>query len=360
MMFAMNLSFKNMRLFLSLPVIAGSISVALLSGCVSFPATIAAELELPKSGQPNPYDTNKETLELSEKTRKAVKSAKEHPAPDAGTLPLRSGQLVVVDDMQGLGLYTGLFADAYVPWTHIGVLSIEAGELLVYETTATLIPLPSFRPNSLFFGKARRVPLEQFWKGKIAGIYDLPPEVDAAKVVAYMRHHHDRGTPFDPYFDIEDATALYCSELVALALVAGGAKPIQGRAMRENRSYTPMREWLNMRSSRIIMPGQLIDPKLLVARWSEGMSPAQIDAHFELRRELFARFDADVSVGSLLQFTDLEFAMRENVRVLTAEIFAVFADFDGDLASIRQEVARRAQAFFVPSSQQEKTKPSAK
>jgi hypothetical protein len=337
--------------------LAALLSFLLLAGCMSFPAHIAAELETPRSGQPNPYAVKKEAFDLAEKAIKAesgIKQPKRYPPPDISSLPLKSGQLVVVDDTRAQGIYVGLFADVYVPWTHIGILSIEADGPVVYDTNASLIPLPGLPPNAFFIGRPGRIPLDIFVKEKIAGVYSLPPEVDPLKVVAYMRHHYERATPFDSYFDMDDATALYCSELVSLALIAGGAAPTKPRAMRENRSYTLMRQWLNMRSPNILLPGQLIDQERLVARWSNGVSPAQIDAHFELRRELFRRFDADVSIGSLLEFKDSAFDLRESINTLREDISIAFAHFEGDLESIRREVVRRSQAFFVDSPPQNK------
>jgi hypothetical protein len=335
------------------------LSLFLLAGCVSFPATIAAELEPPQNGQPNPYAPKKGAIEIAGKAIQAEASSKKtrkYAPPDLQRLPLKSGQVVVVDDTRGQGVFTGLFADTYIPWTHIGILSLEEDGPMVYETTATLIPLPGVRPNAWFSGKAMRTPLAEFWKGKIAGIYDLPTDVDPSKVVAYMRSHYERGTPFDPYFDLDDATAMYCSELVSFALTAGGAAPTKPRSMRENRSYTLLRTWLAMPSAQILMPGQLVSPEKLVARWSEDLSPTQIEAHFELRKELFRRFESDISMGSILKFNGSFFEMQESIDALINSVSIEIADFEGDLESVRRQVVRRAQEFFVNPAPTDKTK----
>jgi hypothetical protein len=236
----------------------------------------------------------------------------------------------------------------YWPWTHIGILALEADGPVVYDTDGDLNPVPGLPPATFATGRARRVPLAQYVEGgRLVGIYALPPGVDAGKVVAFARGHYERGTPFDPYFNIEDAGALYCAELAALALEAGGSPPVKPIPMRSNRSYALIREWLQMRAAGLVVPGQFVDPARLVARWRPGLSPAQLDAHFEIRRELLRRFDANTRIGFLLGWRDSDVFLREDVFEFAVDTLKSFRAFEGDTESIRREVRRLADLYFV-------------
>jgi hypothetical protein len=319
-----------------------------LSGCLVLPARIAAEMEPARPGEHNPY-----AKRPAPEVETAKAEARPHPAPELGTLPLASGQIVVLDAAGPRGFFVSLMSADYWPWTHIGIRALEADGPVVYDTDGDLNPVPGLPPATFATGRARRVPFAQYvGSDRLVGIYALPPGVDAGKVVAFARGHYERGTPFDPYFNAEDGSALYCAELVALALAleAGGAPPVKPIPMRANRSYALIREWLQMRTPGLIVPGQLVDHARLVAQWYPGLSPAQLDAHFEIRRELLRRFDVSTRIGFLLGWRDSDVFLREDVFEFAVDALKNFRTFEDDIDSIRREVRRLADLYFVSAS----------
>ena len=321
-----------------------------LAGCLTLPAHVAAELEAAKPGEPNAYAA-----------RSPVPAAANVLVPPKtvrrdvtlNDLPLASGQIVVKDEGDAASLFVSLFAEDYSRWTHVGIVALEADGPVVYDTNGGFIPVPGLPPTTTFSGGMRRIPFAEYVsKEKIIGIYALPPGVDAGKVVTFARIQYERNTPFDAYFDGDDASALYCSELVALALQAAGSAPIRQAALRVNRSYAVIREWLRLRARQLFLPGQLIEPTRKIAVWSAELSPLQIEAFFEIRRELTRRFDPQTRLGHLFRWTGTALELRdEPQRFITASLaaFSSTAPSASDTDptdSVRQEVRRLADLHF--------------
>jgi hypothetical protein len=325
-----------------------------LTGCLALPAYISAELAPAKAGESNSYAARPTVGERSGRGSAAPVSNTVPPNhPDTRRdvsrrdLPLASGQIVVMDDGDATGLFVSLFAEEYVPWSHVGIVAIEADGPVVYDTNGGFVPVPGLPPTATFSGGMRRVPFaEYFSRQRIIGIYALPPGVDAGKVVAFARQQYALGTPFDPVFNTGDASALYCSELVALAQQAAGAAPLRPTPVRNNHSYAVLREWLRIRTSSLFLPGNMIDPARQVALWSADLSPVQIEAYFEIRRELTRRFDAQTRLGHLFRWTGTTLVLRDEPRRFVDDSLAAFASYTGNTGNIRNEVRRLADLFF--------------
>lgn len=324
----------------------------LQTGCLVLPEQIAAEMSPARPGEPNPFARS--AVPAAATAFNAVISearASTVPlrhAPLLTDLPLASGQLVLSNQTSPNGYFTSLFALEYQPWTHVGILSLEADGPVVYDSDGDIQPIPGFPPSMFGAGQVRRLPFQEFLDIKhMVGLYALPPGVDAEKVVVYARKQYELGTPFDHYFNSADSSALYCAELVARALEAGGAPPVVPAPMRDNRSVVQLRQWMRIPEHRMIFPGQLISPERLVARWGGGFSPVQIDADFEIRRELSRRFDPAARMGFLFEMRPRELLIRDEVRTFVVDTMVRFSTFEGDVESIQREVRRLADLYFV-------------
>ena len=259
----------------------------LLTACVTLPGRVVSELQEARAEEWNPFRTASAYAAASE----PAPAAKEREF-DASTLPLESGQIVVSETGDALSLFFSLFTEDFAPWVHAGILAIEDGVAYVYDANGTMLPIPGLPPTATVGGGVRRVSLARFVRGKrVVGFYTPTHGVDRAKLVAFAREHHARGTPFDSYFDADDKTALYCTEFVALGLEVAGAAPIIGSPMRDNVSLAKTREWLRVHAHRLILAGQLLDSAQEVAIWSPRWSRAQVEAYFAVKRELLFLFN---------------------------------------------------------------------
>jgi hypothetical protein len=221
-------------------------------------------------------------------------------------IPLRDGQLVVSEQGSPLGLLMALLVDDAAPWIHAGIISIEDGVPWLYESNGQLQPAWSGPPTATVSGGMRRMTLEWFVANQTwIAIYDPPAGADPAKIVAFARQSHAQHIPFDAYFDLGDASRMYCTEFVALALASADAPPVRSAALSPNRSIRVIADWLQLRADKVIPAGALIEHGERVALISKGHSPAQTSAWFALRQELHRRFTPDQKVGNVLSFSPI-------------------------------------------------------
>ena len=226
-----------------------------------------------------------------------------------------------------MSLFFSLFAVDDAPWVHAGIVAVEDGRAVVYEASGSFFPVPGLAPTATITGAVRRVGIERFVDGKrIVGLYAPAPHIDRERLVAFARAQWQRGTPFDPYFDSDDAEALYCTELVALALAAGGATPETTALRTANPSLAVARRWLRLRSDRVFLAGRLVATGREVGRWSTDLSSAQIDAYFAARHALHTRFVDDVRLGELFRWTGFGLRLREPVQRFVDDALALAAD----------------------------------
>ncbi|MGD2112475.1 MAG: YiiX/YebB-like N1pC/P60 family cysteine hydrolase [Gammaproteobacteria bacterium] len=272
-------------------------------------------------------------------------------APGAQTLELRSGQVVVTDSGGPAALFFALFAADYSPFVHAGILVMEEDEPFVYETYGRIRPRFGRRPTDLIRGRVQRSPLAEFVRrGKYVEIYELPPGVDAGRVTAYARAQHDGGTPFDPYFRSDEHDALYCTELVALALDAGGWQAPAQTPFPENPSLTRVRHWLGITGHGTVQARQLIAPERLVASLSVLREPERFQVYIELKRELHRRFTADQKLGNLFEWDGRRLLFRRPVQEYLMQGVEMYRGREvPPQAEVRREVRALAVRMFGPA-----------
>lgn len=271
----------------------------------------------------------------------ATYRASEGRAPTHAGLPLAAGQIVASESGGATSLLFRLFNDSYSPYLHVGVLAREDGEFYVYHAVGTVKGSFLGVPTDAIGGTVKREPLFRYLgRQRIVAIYDPPAGVDAARMVASVRDSYERRVPFDAYFDPIDHQRLYCAELVALALEAGGAPPAPRRARRAHASLAVVLDWLKIRATELISTDDLIDPARQVALISRRYSPREIALHLAARAELHRRFTADQRLGHLFVWTGTKLDFRASVAEFVRAALALRPhDADLDPAAARSEVA---------------------
>lgn len=259
-------------------------------------------------------------------------------------LPLNSGQVIVSESGGALSLLFRLFEENFPPYLHAGVLAHEDGEFYVYHAVGTMKPPFGDVPTDMVHGSVKREPLFRYLAHqRIAAIYDPPPGVDDGRVAAYVREAHARRVPFDPYFDPIDNQRLYCAELVALALEAGGAPPVPRRPRSANPSLAVVLDWLKIHATELISPHDLIHPDRQVALISRKYSPREIALHLAAREELHRRFTDDQRLGHLFVWTGTKLDFREHVAAFERAALALrSAENEIDDVSARSAVTALA------------------
>ncbi len=219
-------------------------------------------------------------------------------------IPLRNGQLVVSEQGSPLGLLMSLLIADASPWIHAGIISIEDGVPWLYESNGQIRPTWSGPPTAAVGGGMRRMTLEWFVANQTwIAVYDPPAGADPARIVEFARRSYAQHIPFDAYFDLADASRMYCTEFVALALAAADAPPVRTSALNPNPSIRVIADWLQLRAGTVISAGALVEHSERVALISKQHSPAQFSAYFSLKRELHRRFTPDQKVGNVLSFS---------------------------------------------------------
>jgi hypothetical protein len=219
-------------------------------------------------------------------------------------LPLRSGQIIISELGGPDGLFQSLVTAEYYPWGHAGVITVEDGKPYVYEGFGFLQPHLWGPPTDAASGSIRRVTLDSYVdRNRFVAIYDPPPGVNADAVAKFALDNYARGTPFDPYFDFREHEKLYCTEFVALALEAGGAKPYVPVPSSRNPSLRVALDWLKIMDPGILPPGVLPRDAHRVALLSHDYKPIQVQAYFEMKRELHRRFTSDQRLGNLFTWS---------------------------------------------------------
>lgn len=285
---------------------AGLLILSLLGGCVSLPPGVDREFSCGRD-LPNHYGGP------------SACGTWQVDRPGAGEdfqgLPVRDGLVVLIEQSEPASLFLSLAAQRREPFVHAGLIALEPGGPVVYESFGVFSPWGRGPPTLRMGGGVRRVTLRSFLRRPgIIAAYSPPPGTDPLAVVRYARAQHSQRTAFDGRFDPDDAAAFYCVEFVARALEAGGAQPLPRVPLTRNASMRVVLDWLQVSPAGLLLAGDLAAPARRVWLMSRHYRPAQIDRYFALQRELHARFTPEQKLGALFQWHAFGLQWRPRVR----------------------------------------------
>ncbi len=271
-------------------------------------------------------------------------------------LPLKSGQIVVTESPDNTSWMFLLIPDKYYPFTHGGVIAIEDGKPYVYDTSGAVkfLPLDS-RVLDNVSGKARRTPFYDYVSPNLyAEVYDLPAGVDASKVVSFVRKQYENGTEFDAFFNFDDHSKLFCTEMIELALRAGGDKPRELEQSNPNPSIVEGMKWLAVKPGVAALPAaRFIEPSRYVGAMGRFNNRAAAYAYFEAKREVFRRFTMNQRLGYLFSLNgNGTFELRPHLALYADRALHLFENDEnpppiGD-PRIAQAVRELADEMFGP------------
>lgn len=256
----------------------------------------------------------------------------------------RPGQLVASEQGSAQGLFLSLFAAEPHDFVHTGIVVTDPDGTFVYETNGFLRAEIGGTPADRVAGGVRRVPWEDFARDqRFVAVFDPPAGLDVGRTVDYLRGQ--LGTPFDLRFDPRDDAALYCSELTAKALAAGGFDPALA-SFNANPSLRTVRDWLGIDADGLYVPPAITGtgpPVALISRWH---SRRQIHAYFAAKRELHRRFTADQPVGNVLGYSPWRgLRLRPAVQGFLAAVDAAAAGWPEADAPDRAALGARVAAL---------------
>lgn len=240
-------------------------------------------------------------------------------------LPLKTGQVIVSEAPGAYSFFFALGCEEYRDFTHAGLIVMEDGEPFVYDVSGRYKPGIQDRPTDGIVGGTRRTPLMAYCAPNLyAEIYEPPAGVDREKVAAWVRERHVQGIVFDAYFRYDEHEKLFCSEFVALALEAGGARPIPLARVRRNPS-------LHVAIRYLAVPDDLTLPAALFtdsARYAGaiGIFPSRTQAmlYFAAKREVHRRFTEDQKLGNVFENRAGELILRPWIDEFLVEAVKLF------------------------------------
>jgi hypothetical protein len=246
-------------------------------------------------------------------------------------IPVGTGQIVLSEQGKAQSLFLGLMVERPGRFVHAGIVVVENGRPMLYEAQGRINVHFSGPPTDAVHGGIRRLSLDEFVRRqRFVAIFDPPPDVDRAQVAAFAQQARAEGRDFDPYFDLQDATRLYCTEFVARALEAGGAAPRRTTPRNANPSLGIVADWLKFRAPAIIPAAALVADARRVALLSARDTPAQVEAYFAMTTEIHRRFTADQRIGNVLTLSRLGgLGLRPEVQAFLARGNEEARDWDG-------------------------------
>jgi hypothetical protein len=270
-----------------------------------------------------------------------------------GDLPVRTGQIVASEQASAQSVFMTLMLAESYRYIHTGIVVVEDGEAWVYESVGQFNPpvLASAPPTRFVGGGVRRVSLADYlWRQRLVTLFDPPPGTDPEALARFARDSLAKRLPFDPWFDREDPSRVYCTEYTALGLEAAGAAPRSALPLNPNRSLAVVREWLGVTAAEIIPGEAIVADGKPVARVSRYFTPAQIEAYFAAKAELHRRFTGDQKLGNVLRlspFRGLQF--QPPVRNFLTAVREAARDWEQlSAAGIREAVDRMARTHLGP------------
>ena len=115
-----------------------------------------------------------------------------------------------------------------------------------------------------------------------------------------MRQKYKEGAEFDSYFDFNDHSKLFCSELVAMAIESAGGPVIKPEPSNPNPSIIEGMKWLGVPPGEALPAGLFADPARYVGALGQFHTRTAAWSYFEAKRELHRRFTMDQRMGFML------------------------------------------------------------
>jgi hypothetical protein len=218
-------------------------------------------------------------------------------------MPLRTGQLVLTEAPGAYSFAFELIPEKFYPFTHVAIVAIENGEPIVYDVTG------EYKATGLHtkllanvHGGMRRTPFYEYVTPNLyAEIYDPPAGADGEKIAAFARQKFTEAVEFDAFFQYEDHSKLFCTELVNLAIMNAGGKPVSLVPARENASLKLALQWLDVPHSYVLPAGLYKDDSRYVGALGQFTSRTAAYSYFEAKREISRRFTPDQRLGFLFE-----------------------------------------------------------
>lgn len=237
--------------------------------------------------------------------------------PQALGLSLQSGQVILSEAQGPLSYFMNLVPNKFYKFTHAGLIVIEDEGPVVYHLTGELSAskaLDANTPTDAIAGAVRRESLEQFCKDSLyIQVFDPPPESDIEAITQYVQDAYKNKVPFDPYFNHNDQSKLYCTQFVALALQAGGNDPIPLVPVNKNPSLRRVLKWLKIDDDQTLPAGALARPEDSVGILGTFSNEESAEAYFYAKRIVYERFTQDQKVGNLFSLDGFDLKLRKTI-----------------------------------------------
>lgn len=242
---------------------------------------------------------------------------------------LRNGQILTTESSDPLHLPTMLGSDRFSPFIHLGVVEITNAGIYVYDTTATIGKyfLTGKSPADTMEGKVRRMTLQAFLDyAKVVNIYAPPASVNTNTLTDTLRQHWISQTPFDPYFNLDDRSTLYCSELIAMAMEQAGHRRYTPAAMRYNPSLEVVRRWMKISTPKFLFPYQLTEARNWLGTISLDYNRQEILIDRLVKYELYQRFTSSQKIGNILRLDGTQFGIRPAIQRFATQTHSLAAN----------------------------------
>lgn len=264
----------------------------------------------------------------------------------------QTGQVILTESGGPISALMALIPGEFHPFSHAGIIVVEAGEAVVYEARGAYKMGPGTPASSWFEDRSGILRLsidEYLQREKYAMVYAPPAGIDTQAVAGFARRHYEAGTPFDPYFDDRTGEALYCAEFVHTALSAGGWRGIVSIPERSNPSLRKVLDWWGIRGDGVMPVGLLVAESRYVGEL--GGSKYRVDALVfnAFKAEIHRRFTPDQKLGNIFE-SNGDLLFREPVLRLLRESKRLQRERDTTLTfeTARDRVETLAAEMFGP------------
>jgi len=267
---------------------------------------------------------------------------------------LRDGQIILTESGGPVSALMALIPEQFYPWSHAGIVAIEAGTPVVYEARGAYKAGPGTPAEDWFTDDSgiRRLALADYLAREgYAVVYNPPAAVDGAAVARYAQSRYEQGTPFDPYFDHTMADRLYCAELVYAALAAGGWQPLPPVANSKNSSLDTVLRWWGIDTPATLPVGRLQAGRAWAGELGTPEARRKALVFNAVKRQIHRRFAADQKLGNVFQYGRTLRFTPPVARFVARAQHALESGCDTITASaVDTRVADLADRFFGPPS----------